>query len=60
MLLYTVKINQDKDMHHRDKQCPELTDQTAAVIDDPSLRRLFISVQRNNINLCIRAAIEYG
>jgi len=47
-----------EDMHIRDKQCTELTDKTAAMIDDPSLRRLFISVQRNNINLCIRAAIE--
>ncbi|KAM6493818.1 hypothetical protein JOM56_010179 [Amanita muscaria] len=47
-----------EDMHKSETQCPELTIKTAEVIDDPRLRRLFVSVQRNNINLCIKEAIN--
>ena len=45
-------------MHIAEKNCPELTEQTAIAIDDASLRRLFISTQMNNLDLCVKAALE--
>ena len=45
-------------MHIAEKNCPELTEQTANAIDDTSLHELFISTQRNNLNLCVKAALE--
>ena len=38
--------------------CPELTEKTADVIDDASLLQLFVSTQMNNVNLCIKVALE--
>lgn len=46
------------DMHIAEKNCPELTKQTANAIDDTCLQDLFISTQRNNIDLCVQAAIQ--
>jgi len=45
-------------MHLAEKNCLELTEKTANAIDDPSLRQLFISTQKNNLNLCVKAALE--
>ncbi|KAF8325020.1 hypothetical protein F5887DRAFT_901914 [Amanita rubescens] len=47
-----------EDMHIAESNCPELTEQTANAIDDTLLQDLFISTQRNNINLCVKAAIQ--
>ncbi|KAM6493755.1 hypothetical protein JOM56_010116 [Amanita muscaria] len=47
-----------EEMHKADKQCAELTEKTAEVINDTTLRRLFVSVQKNNIKLCIKEAIN--
>ena len=38
--------------------CPELTEKTADVIDDDSLLQLFASTQMNNVNICIKVALE--
>ena len=38
--------------------CPELTEKTADAIDDDSLRELFVSTQKNNLDLCCKAGIE--
>ena len=38
--------------------CPELTDKTADAIDDASLRELFVSSQKNNLDLCGKAGVE--
>ena len=46
------------DMDIPEKDCPELTEKTADVIDDDSLRALFISTQMNNLNLCVKAGLE--
>ena len=39
--------------------CPELTEKTADAIDDDSLRELFVSTQKNNLDLCCKAGIEW-
>ena len=35
-----------------ENDCSELTEKTAHAIDNASLRELFISTQRNNLDLC--------
>jgi len=45
-------------MHIAEKNCPELTAQTANAIDDASLHELFISTQKNNLDLCVKAALQ--
>ena len=41
-----------------ENDCPELTEKTAEAIDNASLQELFISTQRNNLNLCVKAGLE--
>ncbi|EIW77595.1 hypothetical protein CONPUDRAFT_62041 [Coniophora puteana RWD-64-598 SS2] len=45
-----------QEMDKVETQCPELSEQTAVAIDDLSLRQLFVSVQQNNIYLCMQEA----
>jgi hypothetical protein len=41
-----------------EKNCAELTQQTADAIDDDSIRHLFISTQKNNLDLCVKSALQ--
>jgi len=41
-----------------EKNCAELTQQTADAIDDDSIHHLFVSTQRNNLDLCVKSALE--
>ena len=43
--------------NHRD-QVKVLIEKTALSLDDTALKMLFVSVQQNNINLCVRYAIN--
>ena len=45
-------------MHKKEKNCPELTLETANAIDDVSLHQLFISIQKNNLDLCVKSALQ--
>ena len=45
-------------MDKPEKQCPELTEETANAIDDISLHELFVSTQMNNIDLCVKSALR--
>ncbi|KAF8812098.1 hypothetical protein BYT27DRAFT_7183101 [Phlegmacium glaucopus] len=47
-----------KDDGDHQKQVKELTDKTADSLDDLALKILFVSVQQNNLELCIRCAIR--
>ena len=38
--------------------CHEVTEKTANTIDDSSLYGLFVSTQRNNLDLCVKSALE--
>jgi hypothetical protein len=41
-----------------ENNCPELTDKTADAIDDIVLKELFISTQKNNLNLSVKYALQ--
>ncbi|KAF8334346.1 hypothetical protein F5887DRAFT_886042 [Amanita rubescens] len=46
------------DMDLPEKNCPELTQQTADAIDDINLHELFITTQMNNLDLCAKSALR--
>ena len=46
-------------MHKPERNCPELTRETASAIDDKSLHHLFISSQMNNVDLCVECALRW-
>ncbi len=41
-----------------ENNCPELTEKTANAIDDASLLQLFLSTQMNNLDLCVKVALQ--
>lgn len=45
-------------MQEESTSCSELMDRTAEAIDDDALQLLFVSVQQNNVDLCIRYAVR--
>ena len=38
--------------------CNELIKKTANALNDDTLKLLFVSVQQNNINICVNFAVE--
>ncbi|KAF7354257.1 GTP-binding protein [Mycena venus] len=50
---------QVKDMHENG-DCEQLITKTAGALTDDVLRLLFVSVQQNNINLCIYCAVSWN
>ncbi|KAF8702937.1 hypothetical protein AX14_014290, partial [Amanita brunnescens Koide BX004] len=46
-------------MHEPDKNCPELTQETASAIDNSTLYQLFVSTQMNNLDLCVQSALQH-
>jgi len=46
------------DMLDKDTTCLELINETANAIDDDALKLLFVSVQRNNLDLCVENALR--
>ncbi|PPQ87617.1 hypothetical protein CVT25_005802 [Psilocybe cyanescens] len=49
----------DKNESDHQKQIGELMKQTAASIDDLALKMLFVTVQQNNLKICIEHAIKH-
>jgi len=47
-----------RDLDKPETDCRELTDTVASVLDDDNLQQLFVSTQRNNLELCIKFAME--
>ena len=47
-----------KNQGNHQEQVGELIRQTAASIDDPALKMLFVTVQRNNLEVCIEYAVN--
>ena len=41
-----------------ENNCPELTEKTADAIDDDSLHQLFVSTQMNNLDICVKSALQ--
>lgn len=55
----TVSVhNGTSDMYKADANCKELTERTAAVIDNETLLLLFVSTQQNNLGICMKYAIK--
>jgi len=55
-LIAFLAIDDDKSNHQ--EQVGELIKQTAASVDDLALKMLFVTVQRNNLKVCIEYAIN--
>jgi hypothetical protein len=45
------------DMDKEATTCSELIERTADAIDDDALKLLFVTVQTNNLDLCIKYAV---
>ena len=57
MIAHRVTDMHDDNSNHQE-QVKELMQKTADALDDLALKMLFVSVQRNNLELCIRYAIK--
>ena len=53
-LLFAVDI----DMREKASDCKELIDKTANALNNDILKLLFVSVQQNNIDTCIRFSVQ--
>jgi hypothetical protein len=47
------------DMHKPETKCEELSTKTAAALGKNELQKLFVSVQLNNIQLCLEYALKW-
>jgi hypothetical protein len=58
--LQLLEQNKDNvsDMHKPEMNCPELTQETANAINDATLHELFVSTQMNNLDLCVKSALQ--
>ena len=45
-------------MNKEETKCHELTETIAAVLDNDHLQQLFVSTQKNNIELCMIYALK--
>jgi hypothetical protein len=41
-----------------EKNCPELAEKTADAVTDASMHQLFVSTQTNNLDLCVKSALQ--
>ncbi|KAF5331779.1 hypothetical protein D9758_018549 [Tetrapyrgos nigripes] len=48
-----------RDDGHHQQQVKELMEKTADSLGDPSLKLLFVCIQHNNLELCMRYAVKY-
>jgi len=51
--------NMQKDDGQHQDQVKELTKKTADSLHNPALKKLFVSIQQNNLELCIGYAVKY-
>jgi hypothetical protein len=54
----SVLMSDFTDMHREDSSCSELTSHTAKAMKNDILVQFFVSVQQNNVNVCIQHAIQ--
>ena len=47
------------DLDIPENNCPELTEKTSDAIDDSVLKALFISTQRNNLDLSVKSTLQW-
>jgi hypothetical protein len=59
LLLYRFsKFSQISEMNKEENQCFELSEKTMDILDNDILVNLFVSTQKNNLDLCIRKGIK--
>jgi len=52
------KFSKILEMDKEEKQCSELSEKTADILDNDALVNLFVSTQKNNLDLCITRGIR--
>ena len=52
------EFSQILEMDKEENQCPELSEKTMNILDNNILVNLFVSTQKNNLDLCIKKGIE--
>jgi hypothetical protein len=57
-LMLTPYAALDNDEGNHQKQIKELIKHTASSIDDLALKMLFVTVQQNNLEVCIQYAVN--
>ena len=58
-LYRSFKFSQILEMNKEENQCSELSETTMDILDNDVLVNLFVSTQKNNLDLCIKRSIEY-
>ena len=53
------KFSQILEMNKEENQCSELSEKTMDILDNDVLVNLFVSTQKNNLDLCIKKSIEW-
>ena len=53
-----LKFLQILEMNKEENQCSELSEKTMDILDNDVLVNLFVSTQKNNLDLCIKKSIE--
>ena len=51
-------LTQILEMNKEENQCSELSEKTADILNNDVLVNLFVSTQKNNLDLCIERAIK--
>ena len=57
VLTWLISEIQKYNFNHQD-QVKELTEKTADFLDNLALKMLYVSVQQNNLELCLRYVVE--
>ena len=53
------KFSQILEMNKEENQCSELSEKTMDILNNDILVNLFVSTQKNNLDLCIKKSIEW-
>jgi hypothetical protein len=52
------KFSQILEMNNKENQCSEVSEKTMNILDNDVLVNLFVSTQKNNLDLCIKKSTE--
>ena len=56
--MFNPMLDLHKETGNHQDQVKDLIEKTASSLDDTALKILFVSLQQNNIDLCVRYAIN--
>ena len=55
----SMKFSQILELDKEENQCPELSKKTIDILDNDILVNLFVSTQKNNLDICIEKGIKF-